>query len=410
MKLHDIRKRELLKEKGRLKEAKSLQTSKKYVDATRRNVESQRGKTNEHIYFGQVEWYKEILNVYKTEKNRYKKKYKFFPEKHWHIKQLEIFNYNFLIKEITSFLLPSRLSDNIAVLFTPSIDKKYKIYISFVNKKDEIITEKDKEFGRLIIANRINSELKEIIINNNLILFFNIRNGNIELNETSHVHLDAEFYPEWIESYQENIQKSNQHKSIIVPFQMISILSGIIVFILIVIENYFNITISKHWILGIGIGFPAAGVSFFDLLQDKIPILSENLQYAGKALIGFGCIVLLLTFFSKVTPFLKPINIILNVVWPIATGIWMVEISSEKVPKRIVSSTTDRFCDECIGREKIETDSFINNCSKCSGTGLYGEYIEKLLRIKDIVSRRRSVVISALLYPVVLSLLFVIFR
>ncbi|MCI5156881.1 MAG: hypothetical protein D3906_00270 [Candidatus Electrothrix sp. AUS1_2] len=417
MKLHDIRKRELLKEKERLQEAKSLQVTREYLDATRRDVELQEKKAEEyggnsryHAYASR-QWYKKNLNEYKKKKYDYDKKYKFFPEKDWHIKHFEIFNYNYLIKEINSFLLHGEYSDKIAVLFAPDRDNKYKIYLSFVDKKDEIITLSDKKFGRQIITNKIDSELKNVAINNNLILSFNIRNGSFALKDISPVHLDIVFYPQYIEAYKENMRKIIQHKSIIFPFQMVSILSGIIVFVLMIVENYLNITIYTQLVLGIGIGFPAAGVLFFDLLQeDRIPIISENLKKSGNVLICFGCIVLFWSFFSKVTNFSKLINIILNAAWPIAVGIWMVEISSEKVPKKIISSITDRFCDECIGRGRLETASCVSNCFKCSGTGLYGEYIEQLLRIKDIVSRRRSAVISALLYPVVLSLLFIMSR
>ncbi|MCI5151211.1 MAG: hypothetical protein D3916_17815, partial [Candidatus Electrothrix sp. MAN1_4] len=257
---------------------------------------------------------------------------------------------------------------------------------------------------------KINHSLKELIIKNDLILLFSLKNENIKLNDMSNMHLDIAFYPEWVKGYQENMKKNIQRNSIIIPFKMASIFSGIIVFIFMVIENYFNITISTQWALGIGVGFPAAGVVFFDLLQDRIPITSENLEKYGRVLIGFGCIVLLWTLFLKVNCFFKLIHIILNAAWPIAIGIWMVKISSEKVPKKITSSITDRLCDKCIGRGRIETASSVSNCFQCSGIGLYGEYIEQLFRIKDIVSRRRSAVIYALLYPVVLSFLFVISR
>ncbi|MCI5151059.1 MAG: hypothetical protein D3916_17035, partial [Candidatus Electrothrix sp. MAN1_4] len=84
MKLHDIRKREILKEKGRLKAAAILETKREYLNATRRNTERIRIKAEEYgsdsdkaNYHAQVEWYKKILNEYKKEKYEYKNKYKF---------------------------------------------------------------------------------------------------------------------------------------------------------------------------------------------------------------------------------------------------------------------------------------------------------------------------------------------
>ncbi|MCP4344502.1 MAG: hypothetical protein GY795_03125 [Desulfobacterales bacterium] len=278
------------------------------------------------------------------------------------------------------------------LLFIPDSERKFKVYRSYLDERNEIIPDSDGKLGKLYMVKNLDNELESIILKHHLLMIFEIDGEDINLIE------DKAIQDERKHNYHDN-----KYASI---GQLLTLISGVISYLIITLHH-----ISDDWVLATGILLPAIGGLFGNLSHNRSTSLSSNFKLAGNILTISSIFIALSFFYPELIPFsqITATVLILCVFWPFAAGI-ILSKSAKPLPEMITGSENSPCCDQCLGIGRIEKDDDSQNifaCDKCLGEGVIGLYIEREKEIRSILTKRYPVIIFTLLQPIVLSLAYI---
>jgi hypothetical protein len=442
MTLQEIRKREFLKEKSRLvnkkqgqnqKRAsykeKSLPASKTQLEIKKRMLDTERemlqrskrdiGFASGSLRATKVALYEAGLDSYKKKLKQYNQDVKKYaarldrenqatkaiqkPKPLWPIETLKELNY----KNLTQWsALPScfKGSERIGILLIPIAREQYKIYLASLDQNDVILPKKDGSLGKLLIAEHIDSVLKKIALQHQLLLIFDVEEEELCLREK----VEPFLFPSPSRNEGQQVIKKNYNlaEGLMSVVQLSTLLSGIFVYGLNMLNVIFNKSLSNWWIIGYGIILPLLGALIGNISYNRSSKLSANFKLAGNILLVFSAIIVGLSFFQEINPFPQVVTIFLGALWLTIAGFMIIGIS-EPLPLKDNILIDAQFCDCCIGRGIVEKGSSAVRCAMCLGTGMLGEHIDQEIEIRTILKKRRPVIVFVLLQPIISSIAYI---